>query len=99
MKLLRSVCGARAVLGILIYPQVNCGSCAPHAPRRPSLATLQRHLPHDPGAVVPSFEERDERCAPHAPRRPSLATLRRYVCATLSGPGAWLLGALLLLGA
>lgn len=37
-ELLRSIRGARAVLGILIDRQVNCGACAPRAPRGSSLA-------------------------------------------------------------
>jgi len=44
-KLLRSTSCVPAVLGILIYRQVNSGSCAPAARKLPSLATLiQRFL-------------------------------------------------------
>src|SRR5689334_12759894 len=44
-KLLRSTSCAAAVLGILIYDQVNSGSCAPAARNLSSLATLLQRFP------------------------------------------------------
>ncbi len=92
LKLLRSAGGARAVLGILIDRQVNSGSCAPRAPRLPSLATLQRHFARQIGLLL----MRSANCARAVLgiliyRLPSLATLQRHfarrmqslLCATL----------------
>ena len=84
-ELLRSIRGARAVLGILIDPQVNCGSCAPRAPHGSSLATLVQRLPHRLAAaaehgraVLGSLIDPQLNCgscAPRAPHGSSLATL------------------------